>query len=413
MARVLNRLSDVAVRAKKRPGYCADGGNLYLRVAPGGAKGWIFRCTIAGRTRDAGLGSYPTVSLVKAREQAESYRRLVAAGVDPIQARDEHRQAARIKAATARTFEHCAGSFIASHELGWRSETTGTLWRSTLATHVFPIMGALPVEQIDTALVLRVLQPIWGEKPATASRVRAIIERILNWAKARGYRSGENPALWRGHLDHLLPAPFKVRSVRHHPALAYSELPAFMEQIRARDGLAPRALEFLVLTASRRGEALGALWHEIDLKDRTWTIKGDRMKSGREHRVPLSPRAVAILGEMAKLRLNEFVFPGMKQGRPLSDMGVRILLRELRPEITKHGFRSTFRDWAAETTSFPNHVVEMALAHSVSDAVEAAYRRGNLLEKRRKLMEAWAAFCARTPNSAKVLVLERKAGSAR
>jgi integrase len=321
----------------------------------------------------------------------------VASGIDPIQARDEQREMARIKAAKAVTFEDCAKAFIASHEIGWKAAKTGALWRSSLKTYVFPIMGTLPVQAIDTAFVLKVLEPIWGEMPVSASRLRAGIESILNWAKARGYRSGENPAAWRGHLDHLLPARSKVRRVQHHPALPYAELPVFMEQVRSRHGIAPRAFEFMVLTAARIGEALGARWDEIDLAQRMWVIPAERMKSGRDHRVPMSPRVIAIVKEMAEIRLNEFVFPGSKQGRHLTQMGVRTLVRELREGITRHGFRSTFRDWAAETTSFQNHVVEMALAHAVGDAVEAAYRRGDLLEKRRKLMEAWAAYCECEP----------------
>ena len=407
MARVTNRLSDVAVRAKKRPGYVADGGNLYLRVAPGGAKGWIFRFTIGGRTRDAGLGPYPAVSLVKAREEAERCRRLIAAGIDPIVARNEKREAARAESAKAMTFEQCAKSFITSHEVGWKTERHGALWRSTLKRYVYPAMGALPVQAIDTALVLKVLEPIWVEKPETASQVRGRIELVLNWAKARGCRSGENPALWRGHLDHLLPARSKVCRVRHHAALPFAELPAFMDQVRARSGIAPRALEFTILTASRIGEALGMRWDEIGLDAKLWTIPAERMKSGKEHRVPLSPRAMAILKEMSEVQLNEFVFPGMKQGQQLSDMGIRTLVHALHEGITRHGFRSTFRDWAAECTNFPNHVVEMALAHAVGNKVEAAYRRGDLFEKRGKLMEAWASFCGR--KSGDVVLLKRQA----
>ena len=407
MARVMNRLSDVAVRAKKRPGYIADGGNLYLRVAPGGSKGWIFRFTMLGRTRDAGLGPYPTVSLVKAREEAERYRRLVAAGVDPIIALDEQRERTRLASAKVMTFEQCAQSFIASHELGWKGKKHAAIWRSTLKRYVYPVMGALPVQAIDTGLVLKVLEPIWGQKPETAGQVRGRIELVLNWAKARGYRAGENPAQWRGHLDHLLPPRAKVRRVQHHPALPFAEIPGFMEQVRTYGSLAARALEFMVLTASRTGEALGARWDEIDLQAQLWIIPAARMKGGKEHRVPLSPRAMAILNEIAEIRQNEFVFPGMKRGRPLSNMGVIKLVDHLRKGITRHGFRSSFRDWAAETTGFPNHVVEMALAHAVPDAVEAAYRRGDLLDKRRKLMEAWASFCEREPGD--VLHLRRKA----
>jgi integrase len=405
MARVLHRLSDVAVKAKKRPGHIADGGNLYLRVAPSGSKQWIFRFAIAGRTRDAGLGSYPTVTLVKAREDAARLRRLVAAGIDPIQARNEERQAARANAAKGMTFEECAKSFISSHAPSWKDKTRED-FRRVVNTYAGPVLGELPVQAIDTGLVMKVLEPIWAEKTATASQVRANIENVLNWAKARGYRSGENPAQWRGHLDQLLPAPARVQPVEHHRALPYGDIPTFMGQVRARDGISARALELLILTAIRIGEALGARWDEIDLRAKLWTIPKERMKSGKEHRVPMAPRALAIVQEMAELRFNEFVFPGAKQGRPLSDSGIRGLVRELHEAvITRHGFRSSFRDWAAETTGFPNHVVEMALAHAVSDAVEAAYRRGDLLEKRRELMEAWAAYCERT--SAEIVPLKR------
>jgi integrase len=410
MARVLNRLSDFRVRAKKQPGYVADGGNLYLRVASGGSKGWIFRFSMAGKTRDAGLGPYPAMSLVKAREEAERCRRLVAQGIDPIQARDEERARARAAAAKAVTFIQCAQSFIGSQELGWRNSKTVANFRATLNTYAYPVLGELSVQAIDTGLVLKVLEPIWGEKTATAARLRASIERILNFAKARGHRSGENPAAWRGHLDQLLPAQAKVRPIQHHPALPYGVIPTFMGQVRGRNGIAARALEFMILMASRIGEALGARWDEIDLAAKLWIIPKERMKSGKEHRVPLAPRAIAIVEAMAELRINEFVFPGAKQGRPLSDTGIRALVRELGVSVTRHGFRSTFRDWAAETTGFPNHVVEMALAHAVSDAVEAAYRRGDLLEKRRKLMEAWAAYCERKP--AEVVQLKGRAAGA-
>jgi integrase len=281
-----------------------------------------------------------------------------------------------------------------------------------LNTYVCPVFGGLPVQAIDTGLVLKVLEPIWADKTETANRVRASIESILNWAKARGYRSGENPAAWRGHLDQLLPARSKVQPVQHHPALAHAEIPTFMRQLRALEGIAPRALEFTILTAVRSGEALGARWEEMDLAGRLWVIPPQRMKSNKEHRVPLAPRVMAIVREMADIRMSDFVFPGRKQGRPISDMATRSLVGELREGITTHGFRSTFRDWAAESTGFPNHVLEMALAHSVADAVEAAYRRGDLLEKRRKLMEAWAAYCER-PASADVVVLKQRRSTGR
>ena len=273
MARVRHRLSDIAVRAKKRPGYVADGGNLYLRVAPGGSKQWMFRFALRGRTRDAGLGPYPTISLVQARQEAERLRRLVAAGIDPIEARNKEREAARVAATRAVTFEACAREFIASHERGWRGHRTAKLWRAALAAHVYPVFGHEPVGAVDTALVLRSLQPIWAETPVMAGRVRSMIEAVLDSAKARGLRDGQNPAQWRGHLDHLLPSRKKVRREQHHPALAFAEIPAFMADLRATDDdLSALLLEFLILTASRSGEARGARWDEIDFKQAMWVI---------------------------------------------------------------------------------------------------------------------------------------------
>jgi len=413
VARGLHRLSVVNVASRKKPGYYADGGGLYLRVAPGGSKGWIFRFTRAARTRDAGLGAYPTISLGKAREQAEQCRRLLSAGIDPIEARREERDAARSEVAKLQTFEQCATAFIESHEVGWRNDKHRAQWRSTLTAYAYPIIGRLPVQAVDTELVLKVLKPVWAEKPETASRLRQRIERVLSWAKVRGYRDGENPAQWRGHLDQLLPAKAKVRRVEHHAALPYRDIPAFMGLLRKQTSTAARALEFLILTATRTGETLGARWDEIDLSERMWTIPGHdpktgrRMKAGKQHRVPLGARGAAVLKEMAAIRQNEFIFPGVKAGRPLSQMALLMLLRRMGcKHITAHGFRSTFRDWAAEQTNFPREVAEMALAHAVSDAVEAAYRRGDLFVKRRKLMEAWATYCAREPGRAKVVPMK-------
>jgi integrase len=404
--RAIHRLSAVKVANLKQPGYYADGGCLYLRIAPGGSKGWIFRFGLAGKMRDAGLGAFPTVSLVKARKQAEAYRQFVAAGVDPIEQRHEEREAARIASAKAMTFEQCTKAFIESHEAGWRNSEHRSQWRSTLATYVFPVMGNLPVEAIDTALVLKALEPIWTKKSETASRVRGRIEAVLNWAKVRGHRQGENPAQWRGHLDQLLPAKRKVRRVEHHTALPYREIGTLMAKLRAETSTSARALEFMILTATRRGESLGARWEEIDLDQRMWTIPAGRMKAGREHRVPLSARAITILEEMSTLKQNEFVFPGTKQGRSLSRGTPERLLRRLNVDVTSHGFRSSFRDWAAEATNFPREAAELALAHAVGDTVERAYQRSDLLEKRRQLMDEWSAYCTTAPNASRVRGLE-------
>src|SRR5215831_1683903 len=383
MARTLGRLSAVKVQGTTRAGYYADGGNLYLRIAEGGSKGWIFRYAMRGRTRDMGLGGYAGISLAKARELAGECRSLLAAGVDPIEARNEKRAAATVEAAKSMTFDACATAYIAAHEAAWRNPKHRQQWKNTLSTYVSPVFGRLPVQAIDTGLVMKVVEPMWAKKPETASRVRGRIEAILDWAKVRGYRAGENPARWRGHLDHLLPAKSKVRKVEHHAALPYVQAGAFMAVLRELPGINARALEFLVLTATRTGETLGAIWDEVDIEARLWTIPAERMKAGKEHRVPLSGATLAVLEQMHAIRHSDYVFPGGRDGRPLSEMALLMLLRRMeRGEITAHGFRSTFRDWAAERTTFPREVAEAALAHTIPDAVEAAYRRGDLFETR-------------------------------
>jgi integrase len=395
MTRMLGRLSAVRVQSVRKRGYYGDGGGLYLRVAPGGAKGWIFRYGGRGRRRDMGLGGYPAISLRKARELAGDCRSVLAAGLDPIAARNEKRAAAAVEAAKAMTFADCASAYINAHEAGWRNPKHRQQWKNTLATYVSPVVGKLPVSAVDTGLVLKVLEPIWTRKPETASRVRGRMEAVLDWAKVRGYRTGENPARWRGHLDHLLPAKAKVRKVEHHAALPYARIGAFLAALRKQNGIAARALEFLVLTATRTGETLGATWNEVDMVAKLWTIPG------KEHRVPLSDATLAVLQQMHDIRHGDYVFPGGRDRRPLSEMSLLMLLRRMgHGDITAHGFRSTFRDWAAERTTFAREVAEMALAHAIPDAVEAAYRRGDLFDKRRKLMDAWAAYCAKIETDA-------------
>jgi integrase len=402
MARTINRISATKLAALKSPGYYSDGGNLYFRVAPGGSRGFIFRFALHGRVRDMGMGPYPEVSLAKARSRAFEYRQLVADGIDPIAERDAKRAAARVEDAKAVTFDDCVTLYLKAHADGWRSVKHRQQWGATVAAYVSPVFGKLPVAAIDTGLVMRALEPIWSAKPETASRLRGRIERILDWAKVRGYRLGENPARWRGHLDHLLPAKSKVRRAAHYAALPYAEIGKFMGDLRQQDGVAARALEFLILTATRSGETRAAVWDEIDFDARMWVIPASRMKAGKEHRVPLSNAAVAILKAMQAIRHSDYIFPSTRGNRPLSEVALWTLLRRVnRGDITTHGFRSTFRDWAAERTNYENHVVEMALAHVVSNAVEAAYRRGDLFEKRRRLMDDWAAFCAKpsTPDT--------------
>jgi integrase len=373
----------------------ADGGGLYLQVTHAGARSWIFRFAINGRERAMGLGSAASVSLATVRHLAQAAREQASIGKDPIEVRDARRAADRATEARQVTFEDAAAAYIRSHKAGWRNAKHGDQWTNTLKAYAYPRIGAVPVHLIDAGMVLKVLEPIWTKKSETAGRVRGRIEAILDWARARGHRQGENPARWRGHLDSLLPPRSKVRAVRHHPALPYTEIGAFMASLRKQEGNAARALELLILTASRTNEVLGATWSEIDLDKSIWTIPKERIKAGREHRVPLSAPAVVILQQVKKLRRDDnFVFPGWKKGKSLSNGALlNLLLRMKREDLTAHGFRSTFRDWAAEQTNYAREVAEMALAHIIEDKTEAAYRRGDLFEKRWRLMDEWAAFC--------------------
>ncbi|HEY1244597.1 MAG TPA: integrase arm-type DNA-binding domain-containing protein [Hyphomicrobiaceae bacterium] len=378
-------------------GMHGDGAGLYLQVTATG-RSWIFRYQLDGRRREMGLGSLDNVGLAAARQAAQDARSVLAGGQDPIEARKASRAAQRSAEAQAVTFEEAAEAYIAANEAAWRNPKHRAQWRATLKAYAFPVLGKLAVGAIDTGLVLKVLEPIWQKKPETASRVRGRIETVLAAATARGQRTGPNPAQWRNHLDQLLPARSKVRRVRHQPALPYPQVPALMKQLAGlnRQSVSVSALRFCILTAARTGEVIGMQWPEVDRKARLWTVPGERMKAGREHRVPLSPAAAAIVERMAKVRVSAYVFPGWREKQPLSDMAMLECLRGLRPGFTVHGFRSSFRDWAAERTSFPNIVAEAALAHVVADKTEAAYRRGELLDKRRKLMDAWARFCTGT-----------------
>ncbi|MGH6680699.1 MAG: tyrosine-type recombinase/integrase [Bradyrhizobium sp.] len=394
MARPEKLLTGRRVETTKAPGLHADGGGLYLHVTKTGAKSWIFRWRCDGRLRDMGLGPLRVVSLAEARDRALGCRKLVYGGGDPIDERRAQRQAARLDATRIITFAECAKAYIASHQAGWRNPKHAAQWPSTLAAYAYPVLGELPVQAIDTALAMKAIDPIWMTKPETASRVRGRIEAVLDWATARGYRQGENPARWKGHLENLLPKKTKVRPVEHHAALPYAELPVFMAELRQQQGVAARSLEFAILTAARTGEVIGTRWAEIDFAVRLWTVPPERMKAGREHRVPLSDAAAAIVENMSALRIGEYVFPGQRADRPLSSMAMLMLLRRMgHGDLTTHGFRSTFSDWVAERTAVPAEVREMALAHTVGDKVEAAYRRGDLFAKRRQLAEAWARYC--------------------
>jgi len=399
MAQV-GRLTALKVGRARQPGMYADGGGLYLRVTNDGTKNWVYRYMLDGRPRWMGMGPVAIYGLQDARAKALDARRLRHEGIDPIDARKAERAQARLDAAKAITFKECAEAYIKAHRPGWRNAKHAAQWQTTLATYAEPVMSGLSVQAIDTAIVLKVLEPIWTAKPETAGRVRGRIESVLDWAKARGYRTGENPARWRGHLDKLLPARGKVRRVEHHAALPYAELPGFLVALREQEGIAARALEFLVLAAARMGETIGARWTEFDLLDKIWTVTAERMKAGREHRVPLSARALAILQEMQAHRHGDdgFIFAGSKPGKPLSNTAFHKLLRRMgRSDLTTHGFRATFKTWASERTASQNETVEAALAHVVGNKVEAAYQRGDLFEKRRRLMQQWATFCITAP----------------
>jgi integrase len=404
--RGINKLTALDVSRAKKRGYYNDGGGLYLLVGPTGAKSWVFRFRDGARLREHGLGSLNTIGLAEAREKARACRHMRLDGIDPIEARKAERERKNLEAARAMTFRQSAEAYIAAHSAGWRNPKHAAQWPATLEAYVYPIFGSLPAEDVDVTLVMKALQPIWTTKPETASRVRGRIESVLDWARASGFRTGENPARWRGHLENLLPKKTKVRRIEHHAALPYAELPSFMAELREQERIAARALEFAILTAARTGEAIGANWSEINLAERLWTIPAGRMKASREHRVPLCDRAIEILEEMQKIRDGDFLFPGGRPRRPLSNMAFLMLLRRMgRDDLTAHGFRSTFSDWCSERTNFPSEVREMALAHTVSDKVEAAYRRGDLFQKRRQVMDAWARYCDASPINGEVVAL--------
>ena len=403
MPRPMHKLSQVQIgRAMKRRCTLNDGGGLYFVSRPPNGASWIFRFSRHGKDRWMGVGQYPTVTLSDARARATEARRLLVDNVDPIEHRQEERAQTKLQRARQMTFAQCGSLYITSHKTAWRNRKHIAQWEATLKTYAYPLMGNLPVAAVDTSLVMKVLQPIWSVKPETASRLRGRLEAILNWATVSEFRTGLNPARWRGHLDHLLPARSKIAKVEHHAALPYADVPDLMIKLRRQEGMAARAFEFLILTAARTGEVIGARWSELNTQEKLWTIPAERMKAGKEHRVPLSPRAVEILEAIRPGRsgADGFVFPGNRAKKPLSNMAFLMLLRRMEcAGMTAHGLRSSFRDWCAERTDFPSEVAEMALAHAVGSKVEAAYRRGDLYGKRQQLMDHWATFCTASPSS--------------
>jgi integrase len=390
-----------------RPGLYCDGAGLYLNVGPSGAASWIYRFMLDGNAREMGLGPLHTIGLAEARERALAARKLRLDGIDPLDARKAEKARkladAAASAAALVTFKKAAEDYIRDNKAAWRNEKHAWQWSATMEAHAYPVIGDVAVSDVNTGHVTKILLPIWSTKAETAARVRGRIETVLDYAKVHGWRTGENPARWKGHLDNALPARAKVSKVEHHAALAWGKMGAFMAGLETQDGVAALALRFTILTAARTGEAIGARWSEIDTKAAVWTVPAERMKAGQEHRVPLSDAALAVLREAAKLRRDESldgpVFPGGKDGKGtagLSNMAMLAVLRRMeRDDLTVHGFRSSFRDWASENTRHEHAVVEKALAHTIESKVEAAYRRGDLFEKRQRLMNDWAVFCGR------------------
>ena len=401
MARGIEKLSALKVTKLSTPGCYGDGGNLWLQIGPSGGKAWLLRYTLKGKAKNMGLGPLHTVTLAEAREKAKEARKLLLEGTDP--GAEKKAKRARIAAAVAKTFDMCVTDYITIHRHGWKNPKHADQWQNTLDTYASPVFGKLPVAEVDTDLVMKALLPIWTTKTETASRLRGRIEKVLGWAITSKFRTGDNPARWKGHLENLLPKAGDVKTVRNHPALLYKQVGAFMVALRQQAGLGARCLEFAILTAARSGEARGATWQELDLKEKHWIIPKERMKAKKEHRIPLSDVAVKMLEALPRIEGNDLVFPAARGGA-LSDMTLSAVIKRMQgvgkpvwtdatgAPITGHGFRSTFRDWAGETTAHPREVIEHALAHQLKDAAEAAYARGTLFDKRRNLMNDWAAY---------------------
>ncbi len=391
----INKLTALEVKNQTVEGMYNDGGGLYLKVGPTGGQSWIYRYSLSGKKKKIGLGPYPAISLTEARTKAVEYFRLAHGGIDPQEHRKQLKQSQAAADAKSKTFGECTESYIASHMSGWKNKKTGPQWRSSLQTYAYPIIGKLSIQDVTTALVIEVLEPIWHTKNETASRVRGRIETIWNSAKTLGYVEGQNPAAWRGHLGNLLPSRTSVQKVRHHPALDYRKMGEFMAELRNRETHSAKGLEFLILTAARTSEVLEATWDEID--GDVWAIPAERMKMERPHRVPLSAQALSILKYMKPIRNSEYIFPGIKKDRPMSNMTfLKLLERMGHGDLTAHGFRSSFRDWIGETTAYQNEVAELALAHVIANKAEASYRRDVMLDKRVRLMKDWADYCNRT-----------------
>lgn len=410
MARKAEELGPLAVSRLTQPGLHFVGGvaGLALQVLPGGGRTWVLRATMNGRRRDMGLGGFPDVPLADARTAARRAREQIRDGIDPIEAARAAANARRAAQVSNISFKQAALAYIGAHEAGWRNAKHAQQWRNTLETYAYPHLGAVLVRDVGLAHVLAALEPIWCAKTETATRLRGRIEQVLDWAAARGHREGLNPARWRGHLDKLLARPSKITRVEHRAALPLADMGSFFARLRSAHGVGARALEFAILTAARSGEVRGATWAEVDLEAGVWTVPTERMKARREHRVPLSPQALALLASMHRGKDDSLIFPAPRGGL-LSDMTLTAVLRRLDVPAVPHGFRSTFRDWASERTNYPRDAAEMALAHTIGDKVEAAYRRGDLFEKRRRMMGDWATFCERPASAGEVVPIGQRA----
>ena len=409
MVRKVNRLSAVTVKASKKPGRYADGDGLYLYVSSSGNRSWVFRYRdrVSGKLRDKGLGPERDVTLMRAREAAAGCRDTLRGGGDPIDGQRLKRQADRLERSRQVTFGDCVAKYVSAHEKGWRNVKHAAQWTATLDTYA-STLSALPVSAIDIGHVLACVEPIWADKTETATRVRQRIEAVLDWATVRKYRAGDNPARWRGHLQKLLPAPAKLKNVKRRAALPYVKLPALMAELVEVGTSASLALRLQILTATRPSESTSACWSEFDLSAKTWTVPADRMKAAKEHRIPLTPVLIEMLESMP--RSSRFLFPG-KPDRPITTAATLKLLQTIYPELTAHGFRSTFRDWAAEQTAYPGEVIEAALAHSIKDKTEAAYRRTDLFDRRAKLMADWERFCNTTATNADITPIRKNPGT--
>lgn len=402
MAKKINRLTALKINKATQKGMLPDGRGLYLQVSKSGSKSWLYRYEVDGREKSHGLGGYPGISLGDARDAADDCRKLRKKGMDPIEHKRKELAASKLNKAKSITFQQCATMFIDSHKAGWKNPKHEMYWRNTLKTYAYPVIGDLSVQNVDTGLVLAVIEPIWFTKTETASRVRQRIENILDWAKARGYREGENPARWRGHLNTQLPERNKVQKVKHFPAMPYKDVSAYFNELRLVDTTTAKALAFTILAATRATEAREARWCEIDIENNLWVIPPERMKGTKEHRVPLTSEMLKILEEVEGFD-DTLLFPGLKSGKSISEATIRKLLHKTQPKYSVHGFRSSFRDWCAEMTSYPREVAESALSHTLGNATEAAYQRGDLLIKRSKLMAAWTDYCI-TDNQAGVVI---------